>query len=69
MFHFLIKPGSGNKRFGRDTAPIQANAAEGILFDNGNFGSFQRCAYGGRITTRPGADYGYIVLFDGSAPF
>jgi len=68
MFHFLVQACAGNQRFRRNAPPIQTNAADRVLFNDGDGGAFYGRPDGRRVAAGAGSDDGNVVFFDGLPP-
>ena len=61
--HFVDNGSVVQQGFGRDTADVQANAAQSfVTFNDGNFQAFVSGGKCSRITTRAATQYDYIVF-------
>ena len=62
-FHQVIHLGGAQQRLGRDTAPVEADAAHMLAFDNRDIQAKLRCADRGHIAARPRPNYDQIKGF------
>ncbi len=53
--------GVAEERLGGDAAPVEAHAAQVLLFDQGDLEPQLRCADGGHVAARPRAKYYNVV--------
>ena len=66
--YFIDNGSIVQQRFGRDTADVQANAAQSfVTFNDGNFQAFVSSGKCSRITARAATQYNYVVFGIGRA--